>query len=76
VDTNTVRVIPAVCEECGSIFERSIGRRKARCPRCATARVFHAADEQIAKAGPSYERTVVKQLAYWQGEAVRLGISG
>lgn len=64
----------AICERCGQTFERRVGRAKRYCQPCALARVVEAGNDNRAKAGEVYERTVRRQLLYWRSEAARLNI--
>lgn len=66
--------VRTVCEVCGCEYERTSTGRPHRCLACGIGAITTVAGQMRDGAGPFYERTVVKQLAHWTAEAVRLGI--
>lgn len=66
--------IATVCRECEHTYYRRKGEWWPRCASCAETRATAAQLSMRNRAGPYYERAVIKAHAYWHGELVRLGL--
>jgi hypothetical protein len=63
------------CATCPTRFWRRAGSKTKHCPACAHERQRQATEEMARKAGPTYERAVRKQFAFWAAEMARLGLT-
>jgi hypothetical protein len=63
-----------VCKSCAKKFTQWKYEYRTSCPKCSVARGDSSVEQAKSKSGPIYEKTVLKQFAYWRSEKHRLGI--
>ena len=66
--------VAETCVECGRVFWRRKGKRRHYCPKCGQASNVLASVSMSKRSGPTYEKAVRGQLAFWTAEAERLGL--
>jgi hypothetical protein len=75
METEQRKIYTSVCQQCGVVFERSMGKPKKWCHDHANAAVISQNLAARNKSGPTYEKQVRGQLKHWHAEARRLGIT-